>query len=110
MRTLLAVLGGAAIGAGCALLLAPQTGAQTRAMIKDKSNKLSHDAMELAESKGHHLRNKMQGCAHMAQDLVEKAQEAMPQVQSMVNRAANVIHKTKSSMDAMPEPEPATTI
>jgi len=101
MRTLTALIGGAIIGAGAALLLAPQSGQATRSLIKDKTSKCTRDTAEFAEKKSRHLRNKMKGYAHKAQDLVEKAQETIPQAQSVVGRASSALNKARTSMDSM---------
>ena len=55
---------GAIVGACCALLMAPQSGAQTRSQLRDKANKVGHDIEDFAQSKGRHLANKMQGYKH----------------------------------------------
>ena len=44
-----AFLAGAIIGAGAALLLAPQTGAETRTMLKGYAKKAEEEAMEKAQ-------------------------------------------------------------
>lgn len=44
-----AFLAGAIIGAGAALLLAPQTGAETRTMLKGYAKKAEEEALEKAE-------------------------------------------------------------
>ena len=44
-----AFLAGAIIGAGAALLLTPQTGAETRSMIKSYSKKAEDEVMERAK-------------------------------------------------------------
>lgn len=77
MKTFLAALGGAMVGAGAALLFAPQTGSATRAMIKDKATKYSHDAQEFVDGKARHFRNKAQGFRHTAEDMMDRGKEAM---------------------------------
>ncbi|MCC2668611.1 MAG: YtxH-like protein [Armatimonadetes bacterium] len=59
MRYLLAMLGGAALGAGAALLLAPQSGSETRSLIKDKTTQCTDGLQEFAHETTMSLRNKM---------------------------------------------------
>lgn len=54
-------LGGLLVGAVAGLLLAPEPGHRTRAMIKDKSKKYTHDAADFAGSKSRHIANKAKG-------------------------------------------------
>lgn len=77
MKTFLAALGGVAIGAGAALLFAPQTGRATRAMIKDKATKYSHDMQEFVDGKARHFHNRAEGFRHMADDMMDRGKEAM---------------------------------
>src|SRR4029078_11005842 len=79
MRYFFAVMGGAAVGAGAALLFAPKTGRATRAMLKDKATKYSSDAQEFVESKSRHLKNKMTGFRHEAPEMIEQGQQMMAQ-------------------------------
>ena len=62
---------GALCGAGIALLVAPQTGAATRSMIRDKATALGNDLGDLAESKGRNMANKMQGYKHRIRKVAE---------------------------------------
>jgi gas vesicle protein len=95
MRTFMALLGGAMIGAAAALLYAPETGSATRARIKDQGAKAWHDMTDFAESKGRHLRNKMQGMSHMAQDAIGKGTE-------VIESAGDRLQATLSTMDTTP--------
>ena len=61
MKFLLAMLGGAAIGAGAALLLAPQSGSETRSLIKDKTTECTDSLQEFAHETTMSLRNKLKG-------------------------------------------------
>ena len=61
MKFLLAMLGGAAIGAGAALLLAPQSGSETRSMIKDKTTECTDSLQEFAHETTMSLRSKLKG-------------------------------------------------
>ena len=62
---------GALIGACAALLVAPQSGSETRSQIRDKANKLGHDLGDFTESKGRHLSNKMKGYKHKVQQMAD---------------------------------------
>ena len=77
MRTFLAALGGAAIGACAALLFAPQTGSTTRSLLRDKTAKCTHDVTDFVQGKSQHLRNKMKGYTHMAGEMADKARTAV---------------------------------
>src|SRR5688500_12200877 len=77
MKTLLAALGGAIVGAGCALLFAPQTGNATRSLIKDKATEYTHEVQDFVESKSRHLANKAKGYRHMAGDMADRGQELL---------------------------------
>jgi gas vesicle protein len=68
MRYLLAMLGGAALGAGAALLLAPQSGSETRSLIKNKTTECTDSLQEFAHETTMSLRNKIKG---FRQDLDE---------------------------------------
>jgi len=79
MRYLWAALGGAAVGAGAALLLAPQSGRATRKLIADKTAKCTRDTQSLVRGKAKHLRNKMQGYRHQAEGVLERGQDLVDQ-------------------------------
>lgn len=64
----LTFLSGAAIGAGLALLFAPQTGKETRKQIKDAAEKASDGIMEQSEK------------------VAQTARNAIKQVKTLVNR------------------------
>ena len=46
------------------LLLAPDSGRHTRALVRDKSVKYSHDVADLANKKSRHVANKVKGYTH----------------------------------------------
>jgi gas vesicle protein len=77
MRTFLAALGGAAVGACAALLFAPQSGRATRSLLRDKTVKCTGDVGEFVQGKSTHIQNKMKGYTHMACDMAEKAKSAV---------------------------------
>ncbi len=54
-------LTGAVVGAGLALLFAPQSGKETRKQIKDFSEKLSNDVREEAEKLSEKAKNFIEG-------------------------------------------------
>ncbi|MBI2843270.1 MAG: YtxH domain-containing protein [Armatimonadetes bacterium] len=65
---------GVVAGAVAGLLLAPESGRRTRALIRDKGIKYSHDVADFADKKSRHMANKMKGYAHEVKDfLAEKA-------------------------------------
>lgn len=72
---------GAIIGCAAAILFAPQSGATTRSQIRDKATRFGHDMEELAQKKGRHLSNKMQGYKHkmhkMAESLRSRGEKEM---------------------------------
>jgi gas vesicle protein len=80
MRYFLAILGGAAVGAGAALLFAPQTGRATRSMIRDKTTKYANDVSEFVDGKSQHLKNKLQGLRHSADEMMKRGQEMVDEV------------------------------
>lgn len=55
--SLLTFLSGAAIGAGLALLFAPQTGEETRKQIKDAAEKAADEVKDRSEKVAHGARN-----------------------------------------------------
>ena len=69
MKILWAMLGGAAVGAGAALLYAPTTGARARSLIRDKMVKTWNEVSDFAESKGRHLANKAKGYKHAIDEM-----------------------------------------
>jgi gas vesicle protein len=79
MRYLLAALGGAVIGAGAALLLAPQSGEETRTLIRDKATKTGTDLQELAHEKSTQLRSKLTSYREDVDSALQKGQELLSQ-------------------------------
>ena len=61
---------GAVVGAVACLLLAPQTGRRTRALIRDKTTKYLRDIAHFADRKSKHLANKARGYAHEVRDVL----------------------------------------
>jgi gas vesicle protein len=93
MRYLIAALGGAAICAGAALLLAPQSGRATRATIRDKATKYSGELQDLAKGKAEHLRNKVRGAKHELASAINMGGDRMD------SGAERVIEMTPEAMD-----------
>src|SRR4051794_22520814 len=99
MRTILIALGGAAIGAGAALLFAPETGATTRSKIKDKAVKYGNDIQETVSGKATHLRNKMQGMQHKAGDMLDLGRDAMSRGEEILSKGQEMLHSAGDAMD-----------
>lgn len=57
------------------LLSAPGTGRSTRAQLRDKAIKYSHEGREYLERKGRHLNNVMQGYRAKARVVADQAKE-----------------------------------
>ncbi|MFN3649609.1 MAG: YtxH domain-containing protein [Armatimonadota bacterium] len=84
MKYILTALGGAIVGAGAALLLAPQSGRSTRSFLKQKATKYAHEIQDFTESKTRHLRNKAKGIRHTSEEAMEKSQEMIDRGREMV--------------------------
>lgn len=84
------VVGGLA-GAGLALLLAPQSGAETRVQIRDKSLELKDGAMEGLAEAGHHAQ--VQTAAWQ-----EKGQEVVKAVNRSKDSIIQAVSQSKESM------------
>lgn len=97
MKTIIALLGGAAVGAGAAILFAPQSGRATRAFLRDKATKYTHDATDFVDSKSRHLKNKMKGYRHEAQNMMSRGEQ-------LINQGREKIDEIKSQgREAMDE-------
>lgn len=77
---------GALIGAGVALLYAPASGKRTRSLMRDKADKMSHDATDFMEAKKTHMQNKMEGYKAKARHWADHIKEALPQHDGMDTR------------------------
>lgn len=62
--------GGLILGATAGLLLAPQSGRRTRALIRDKAVRYSHETVHFGDKKARHLGNKIKGIAHVAKNAI----------------------------------------
>lgn len=85
--TLMVFLLGAAVGATCAILMAPASGAETRQQIADKAGELKDRASDLkdqvVEKAGQWKEaaaSKLQGVADRAQDTMDTAREGANKV------------------------------
>ena len=86
------VIGGL-VGASLALLLAPQSGEETRGQIKDKSLELKDEAMEGLTEAG-----------HRAQAQAEAWREKGQEVANAVNRSKdNIVQAVNQSKDRVVE-------
>src|SRR5437870_13793974 len=78
-----AFLAGAIIGAGAALLLAPQTGAETRKLLRDYAEKAEEEIRErLPEAKA-----MLDSAIEKGKDLVEKGKEFVDDQKSLLSSA-----------------------
>ncbi len=78
-----AFLAGAIIGAGAALLLAPQTGAETRRLLKDYAEKAEEEIRErLPEAKA-----MLDSAIEKGKDFVEKGKEFVGEKKSLLSSA-----------------------
>lgn len=68
-------LTGAALGAGLALLFAPQSGKETRKQIKDISDKLSSDVKDEAEKIGSRVKSEVDKIGERAKNFLGDAKE-----------------------------------
>jgi gas vesicle protein len=68
-------LTGAALGAGLALLFAPQSGKETRKQIKDLSDKLSSEVKDEAEKIGSKVKYEVDRIGEKARNVIDDAKE-----------------------------------
>ncbi len=96
LGTVFTFLTGAAIGAGLALLFAPQSGEETRKKIKDMSDKLANEAKENYE--------KLSQETHKAIETVKTTTEkAVEQVKAFVEGAKEGLKKEIKEEEAKPK-------
>jgi gas vesicle protein len=79
-----AFAGGALVGAGLALLYAPQTGKETREMLYKKTRDLKDAAAE-AIGRGKHL---VQEATHRAGEVIDEGKEAAGKMADAATRSA----------------------
>ena len=88
-----AFLAGAIIGAGAALLLAPQTGAETRKLLRDYAEKAEEEIRErLPEAKA-----MLDSAIEKGKDLVEKGKDFVEKGKECVDDQKSLL---SSAMDA----------
>jgi len=92
LGTVFTFLTGAAIGAGLALLFAPQTGEETRKQLKETADKLSDDFKENYE--------KLSKEAQVAIDKIKETTE------KTIDQVKNIVESTK---EAIKKEEPKKT-
>ena len=80
------VLGGL-IGAVAALLLAPQTGEETRTQIRDKSIELKDKAAETAEDYRVRAQEYVQSAQHLLDDQLKRVQTSMSSTEEALAEA-----------------------
>ncbi len=68
-------LTGAALGAGLALLFAPQSGKETRKQIKDFSDKLGNDVKDEAEKISSRVKYEVDKLGDKAKSIIGEAKE-----------------------------------
>jgi len=107
MRYLLAALGGAVVGAGAALLLAPQSGEETRTLIRDKATKTGSDLQEMAHEKSTQLRSKLSSYREDVDSALQKGQELLTQgKQKLSEMTSGRSAETMTESESL-EPTPA---
>jgi gas vesicle protein len=104
MKYLLSAIGGAAIGAGAALLFAPRSGRATRAAIRDKSTRYSHEIRDFAKGKSKYIKNRVQGMKHQFAGMQRKKQEGMEHGQEGIS-----LHET-APVETIESPYATSTI
>ena len=78
-----AFLAGAIIGAGAALLLAPQTGAQTRTMLRSYAQKAEEEVLERMGE----MREKMTEAKETLNSAIEQGKEFLNEKKSILSAA-----------------------
>jgi gas vesicle protein len=89
---------GSLIGATVALLAAPQSGEETRAMIRDRASDMRDQAMDMADQ----TKNKAQ---QMASDIKDQASDTVQKVKNKasdaMNRGSSVVNDPNNQMGGM---------
>jgi len=68
---------GLAVGAGLALLFAPQSGAETRRFIRRRARRAAETMRATAEDLGDSVRDKVDHVKHRVEDTIDHAREAV---------------------------------
>jgi len=94
-----AFLTGAIIGAGAALLLAPQTGAETRRLLRDYAEKAEEEIRErLPEAKA-----MLDSAFEKGKDLVEKSRDLVERGKEFVEKGKEFVDDKKSALSSAME-------
>ena len=94
------VIGGL-VGASLALLLAPQSGEETRGQIKDKSLELKDEAMEGLTEAGHRAQAQAEAWREKGQAVFEKGKRSTTEVISLSKDS--IIQAVNQSKDRVVE-------
>lgn len=95
------VIIGGLVGAAAALLLAPQSGEETRAIIKERSIELKDKAAETAEEARHRAEMAAIDARHRAEELGQQAKE---RAEEAIKRGQEVIDHQKERFVKGEEP------
>jgi gas vesicle protein len=87
---------GGLIGAAAALLLAPQSGEETRTIIRDKSIELKEKAVETAEEARHRAEEITAEARHKAEELAEQTRA---RADELVKRGQEVYEEQKARIE-----------
>jgi gas vesicle protein len=93
------LIGGLA-GAAVALLLAPQSGEETRTIIRDKSIELKDRAVETAEEARHRAEVAAEEARHRAEDLAQQARSKAEEIQQ---KGKQVVEEQKHRIESAVE-------
>ena len=88
---LLSFILGGLIGAGIALLVAPKSGRQTRARIKD----MAEDAKERAEDYSEQAKDRISTAMHKGADVLQQKKE---DIESTITRAKKGYQRAKETL------------
>lgn len=96
---------GAFVGAAAALLFAPQSGAETRALLKEKGEeyykKAEQGVKDIAENAPKYIEDVKEKAATAVETVSTKAREAYGSVREQVERTRqNLVNKTYSGANA----------
>jgi len=105
MRTFLMACGGAAVGAGVALLFSP-AGRSARELIRDKTVKCTHDAQEFVQTKSQRLASKAKSYEQQVEELVAQGQELVThgkevwsQVDEVLSQGKGIVEQGKQAVE-----------
>ena len=89
---------GGLIGAGVALLSAPQSGAETRAMLGDQANQLRDRAMEAASDTRDRAGKAISTARDQANDVISMTKD---RASNAVHKVSGMIEQTRSNVQDM---------